>query len=54
MLHDSEAFTGAAEPISSSLIDAIAPLVETVRREEGKEGLVLFPRLLWGRPCCWA
>ena len=42
MSHNNEASTEAAERISSALVDAIAPLVETVSREEGKEGLVLL------------
>ena len=42
MTHNSETPLEAAERFSSAVVDAIAPLVETIGREEGKEGLVLL------------
>jgi len=42
MTHNSETPLEAAERFSSAVVDAIAPLVETVSQEEDKEGLVLL------------
>lgn len=42
MTQDSKASQEAAERVSSGLVDTLAPLIEKVGQEEGKEGLVLL------------
>ena len=42
MINDSTDSQEAAERVSSALVDTIAPLIEKVSQEEGKEGLILL------------
>ena len=42
MIQDGQDPQEAAERVSSDLVNTIAPLIEKVSQEEGKEGLVLL------------
>lgn len=42
MIDNSAVSQEAAERISSALVDTLAPLIEEVSQNEGKEGLVLL------------